>query len=239
MFKNKFLVIVLSRMKLLLKRRFGIPTSIFVVILLSGLGYSVIALYGCAKREIKNIDSKGKNIVCFGDSITFGYGAEPGGDYPSALTKMTSVAVINAGIDGDTSTEAIKRIKSDVLDRDPFLVIVEFGGNDFLRKIPQEETLNNMRVIIEEIQAQGAMVAVVDISTEMILKQYRSAFYNLAREKGAIFIPRILSGIITNPRLKSDFIHPNADGYNVIAQRIYRVITPYLNQNLLARKFAK
>ena len=239
MFKNKFLVIVLSRMKLLLKRRFGIPTSIFVVILLSGLGYSVIALYGCAKREIKNIDSKGKNIVCFGDSITFGYGAEPGGDYPSALTKMTSVAVINAGIDGDTSTEAIKRIKSDVLDRDPLLVIVEFGGNDFLRKIPQEETLNNMRVIIEEIQAQGAMVAVVDISTEMILKQYRSAFYNLAREKGAIFIPSILSGIITNPRLKSDFIHPNADGYNVIAQRIYRVITPYLNQNLLAKKLAK
>jgi len=196
----------------------------------------VLLLVGCAKREIKNIDSKGKNIVCFGDSITFGYGAEPGGDYPSALTKMTSIPVINAGIDGDTSTEAIKRIKSDVLDRDPLLVIVEFGGNDFLRKIPQEITLNNMREIIDEIQAQGAMVAVVDISTGMILKEYHSPFYNLAREKGAIFIPPILSGIITNPRLKSDFIHPNADGYNVIAQRIYRVITPYLNQNSLLRQ---
>jgi lysophospholipase L1-like esterase len=196
----------------------------------------VLLLVGCARKEIKNINSKGKNIICFGDSITFGYGAEPGGDYPSALAKMTSAPVINAGIDGDTSTEAIKRIKSDVLDRDPLLVIVEFGGNDFLRKIPQEETLNNMRGIIDEIQAQGAMVAVVDISTEMILKQYRSAFYNLAREKGAIFIPRILSGIITNPRLKSDFIHPNADGYNVIAKRIYRVITPYLNQNSLLRQ---
>ncbi len=203
------------------------------------LGYSVIALYGCAKREIKNIDSRGKNIVCFGDSITFGYGAEPGGDYPSALIKMTSIPVINAGIDGDTSTEAIKRIKSDVLNRNPLLVIVEFGGNDFLKKIPQEVTLNNVREIIDTIQTQGAMVAVVDISTEMILKQYRSAFYNLAREKGAIFIPSILSGIITNPRLKSDFIHPNADGYNVIAQRIYRTITPYLNENLLTKKLAK
>ena len=197
------------------------------------------SLWGCAKREIKNIDSRGKNIVCFGDSITFGYGAEPGGDYPSALTKMTSIPVINAGIDGDTSTEAIKRIKSDVLDRDPLLVIVEFGGNDFLRKIPQEETLNNVREIIDKIQAQGAMVAVADISTAMILKEYHSAFYNLAREKGTIFIPRILSGIITNPRLKSDFIHPNADGYNVIAQRIYRVITPYLNQNSLLTQSQK
>ena len=198
-----------------------------------------VTLAGCAKKEIKNIDSKGKNIVCFGDSISFGYGAEPAGDYPSALTKMTSIPVINAGIDGDTSTEAIKRIKSDVLDRDPFLVIVEFGGNDFLRKIPQEITLNNMREIIDKIQAQGAMVAVADISTGMILKEYHSAFFNLAREKGAIFIPPILSGIITNPRLKSDFIHPNADGYNVIAQRIYRVITPYLNQNSLLRQSQK
>jgi len=199
----------------------------------------VLLLVGCAKKEIKNIDSRGKNIVCFGDSVTFGYGAEPGGDYPSALTKMISIPVINAGIDGDTSTEALKRIKSDVLDRDPLLVIVEFGGNDFLKKIPQEVTLNNMREIIDTIQTQGAMVAVVDISTGMLLKEYHSVFYNLAREKGAIFIPSILSGIITNPRLKSDFIHPNADGYNVIAQRIYRVITPYLNRNILLRQSQK
>jgi len=199
----------------------------------------VLLLVGCAKREIKNIDSKGKNILCFGDSITFGYGAEPGGDYPAALAKMTIFPVINAGIDGDTSTEALERIKSDVLDKEPLLVIVEFGGNDFLRKMPQEVTLNNMREIIDRIQEQGAMVAVVDISTGMILGQYRSAFDSLAREKGAIFIPHVLSGIITNPSLKSDFIHPNSNGYNVIAQRIYRVITPYLNKNILSRGLAK
>lgn len=76
-----------------------------------------IVLAGCAKREIKNIDSKGKTIICFGDSITFGYGANPGEDYPSALAKMVSVPVINAGIDGDTSTEALKRLDSDVLER--------------------------------------------------------------------------------------------------------------------------
>jgi len=209
---------------------------IYVIVL---LGYSVIALTGCAKREIKNINSKGKNIVCFGDSITFGYGAETGADYPSALAKMASSPVINAGIDGDTSTEALKRVNSDILDRDPLLVIVEFGGNDFLRKIPQEVTLNNMKEIIDKIQAHGAMAAVTDMSTGMIMREYRLAFYNLAREKGAIFIPSIMSGVITNPRLKSDFIHPNSDGYNVIAQRIYRVITPYLNQNTLLRQSQK
>jgi len=184
--------------------------------------------------QIKNVYSKGKSIVCFGDSITFGYGADPGGDYCSALAKMTTFEVINAGIDGDTTTEALKRIDSDVLSRDPLLVIVEFGGNDFLRKVPEEVTLNNMREMIDKIHAKGAMVAVVDISAGMLLKQYYGAFRNLTREKDAIFIPRLLSGIITNPSLKSDFIHPNSAGYNVIAHRIYRIILPYLNRNILS-----
>jgi acyl-CoA thioesterase-1 len=197
-----------------------------IFIFLSG-----IILTGCAKHEIKNMYSKGKNIICFGDSITFGYGADPQGDYPAALSKMINLPVINVGIDGDTSTEALERIKSDVLDKEPLMVIVEFGGNDFLRKISKEDTLNNMRKIIEAIHSKGAMVAVADISTGMILQQYRSAFCNLAREEGAIFIPCVLDGIITNPRLKSDFIHPNSDGYKVIAQRIYRAIIPYLNKN--------
>ncbi len=226
--------------KILVSRKsYAVSRKKTIVLLITYNLLLMTFLTGCAKREIKNIDSKGKNIVCFGDSVTFGYGAEPGGDYPSALTKMISIPVINAGIDGDTSTEALKRIKSDVLGRDPLLVIVEFGGNDFLKKIPQEVTLNNMREIIGTVQAQGAMVAVADISTGMIMKQYRSVFYNLTRKKGAIFIPSIMSGIITNPRLKSDFIHPNSDGYNVIAQRIYRTITPYLNENLLTRKLVK
>jgi acyl-CoA thioesterase-1 len=203
------------------------------------LGYSVIALTGCAKREIKNIDSKGTNIICFGDSITFGYGVQAGEDYPTALAKLVSLPVINMGIDGDTSTEALRRLESDALDRNPLLVIIEFGGNDFLRKIPQDITLNNVKKMIERIQAEGAMAAIADISAGMFLAEYRKAFSELAQEKGAIFIPNIFSGIITNPHLKSDFIHPNADGYKMIAQRIYRTIMPYLNQNTLLRQSQK
>jgi len=190
----------------------------------------VFGLTGCTKREIKNLDAKGSTIVCFGDSITFGYGANPGEDYPSALARMINLPVINAGIDGDITSEAVKRIKSDALDRNPFLVIIEFSGNDFLRKIPKEVTLNNIKTMVEQIQAKGVMVAIVDISAGMFLAEYRKAFYNLAREEGAIFIPHILSGIITNPSMKSDFLHPNAQGYKMIAQRIYRNIKPYLEQ---------
>lgn len=197
--------------------------------------YSVIAFWGCARREIKNIDSKGANIICFGDSITFGYGATKGEDYPAVLSGMVNVPVINAGIDGDTTSEALKRLKSDVLDREPLLVLIEFSGNDFLKKIPRQVTADNIRQMARLIQAAGAMVAIVDVSAGMFLKEYRAAFAKLARQENAIFIPAILSGIITNPSMKSDFLHPNAKGYAAIAQKVYRVILPYLKQNTLLR----
>ena len=200
------------------------PVILFVISSLFVIALSA----GCAREDIKNVNSKGENIICLGDSITYGYGANPGEDYPSYLAKTINFPVINSGIDGDTTAEALKRLKSDVLERDPFLVIIEFGGNDFLRKIPKDVTISNIRYMVDSIQAQGAMVAIVDISAGFFLADYRQAFAELAHEKGAIFIPGILRGVITNPTMKSDFIHPNKEGYRIIAQRIYRAILPYL-----------
>jgi lysophospholipase L1-like esterase len=199
----------------------------------------VLLLGGCAKREIKNINSKGTNIICFGDSLTFGYGANTGEDYPAVLAKLINLPVINAGEDGDTTPEALQRFKTDVLDKEPLLVIIEFAGNDFLKQIPKEVTLNNIKLMIEQIQTRGAMVAIVDISAGMFFSEYRKALSRLAREERTIFIPHILSGIITNPSMKSDFLHPNADGYKMIAQRAYNAITPYLQQNTALRESKK
>ena len=187
-----------------------------------------IFLAGCFKPEIKNLDAKGANIICFGDSITFGYGANPGEDYPSALRKLVKLPVINAGVDGDTTFAALERLENDVLARNPKLVIVEFCGNDFLKKISKENTVKNLTQVIERIQARGAMVALVDISAGMFFREYREAFKKLAAEKKAIFIPVILNKIITNPAMKSDFFHPNARGYQVIAKRIYQAISAYI-----------
>lgn len=201
----------------------------FLIIAL--LGYSIIALAGCAKPKIKNIDSKGKNIICFGDSITFGYGADTGEDYPSLLAKMVNIPVINAGVSADTSSDGLARIQADVLDKQPLLVIIEFAANDFIKKIPVSTTLNNIKEMTDKIQANGAMVALADASAGMILGGYRPGLYRIAQEKGAIFIPGILKGIITNPGLKSDFIHPNAKGYDMIAHKVYRRVSTYLKNS--------
>jgi len=191
---------------------------------------------GCAKREVKNIDSKGKNIICFGDSITFGYGVKPGEDYPTDLAALVVYPVINAGIDGDSSPEALQRLETDVLQRHPLLVIIEFGGNDFLRKVPLDVTAGNIRKMVRSIQERGAMAAIADISAGLFMREYRRALRKVAREEGAIFIPGILSGIVTNPSMKSDFLHPNKQGYRIVARRIWRFIDPYLKKNARSRE---
>ena len=198
---------------------------------------AAFGVIGCTRSNVANLESEGSAIVCFGDSITAGKGAGgPGMDYPAVLRKMTAVPVINAGINGDTTGEAVKRVQSDVLDRDPLIVVIEFGGNDFLSKTPTAETVANIERMIQQIQQKNVMVALADISTSFIMSEYGKEFRRLSRRYGVIFIPNLLDGIITNPDLKSDWIHPNGKGYKIIAYRIYRGIIPYLNQNSILRK---
>jgi len=198
--------------------------SLLIVILIAGFLFS----RGFIKPQIANADSRGSTVICFGDSITFGYGAGPKEDYPTELARLVKMPVINAGVDGDTTFQALERIDKDVLDKDPRLVIVEFCGNDFLKKVPKDDTVKNLSKIIDRIQAQGAMVALVDISAGLFFHEYRSAFKKLASQKKTIFIPVVLNKIITNPAMKSDFFHPNAKGYKVIAHRIHKHISPYI-----------
>jgi acyl-CoA thioesterase-1 len=141
---------------------------------------------------------------------------------------MVNLPVINAGVDGDTSFSALERLEKDVLSKNPRLVIVEFCGNDFLKKIPKETTVKNLNEVIDRIQARGIMVALVDISAGMFFKEYRAAFKGIADKKQAIFIPVVLHKIITNPAMKSDFFHPNSRGYKIIACRVYNAIVKYI-----------
>lgn len=187
-------------------------------------------IFGCAQR-IDNLDSKGTNIICYGDSLTTGEGVEPKFAYPNQLAKCINWPVINAGFSGENTKEALKRINDDVLQKDPYLVIVEFGGNDYLEKIPLEETHKNLEEMIRQIKAKGAIVAIVETRAGLVMREYGLIYRRLAKKYNAILIPNILDGIFTQPKLKSDYVHPNAEGYKVMSQRILKAIKPYLKNN--------
>ncbi|MDD4909102.1 MAG: GDSL-type esterase/lipase family protein [Candidatus Omnitrophica bacterium] len=188
------------------------------------------------RQDYANINSRGKNIICFGDSITFGFGAPAGQSYPDFLSQKIDIPVLNAGVEGDTSTQAMFRIYSDVLSRDPLLVIIEFGGNDFLRSVPPENTVANIENMVKAVNGAGAMVALVELSTRNIMKRHSQEIRQLARKHNCILISAILDKIIADPSLKSDFVHPNAQGYKAIAERVYRGIRPVLNRNIILRE---
>jgi len=187
-----------------------------------------ILINGCGLK-IANVGSAGKNIICFGNSITEGEGSTPGNDYPALLSKKLDTPVINAGVNGETTRDALKRLEKEVLEQNPRLVMVEFCGNDFFQSIPKQETFDNLKKVISAIQEKGAMVVLVEVRAGYFQDEYIEGFRRLARERQALLIPNIMGGILLNQDLiSSDQIHPNDKGYSVIADRIYKAIKPLL-----------
>ena len=193
-----------------------------------------VSLAACERSSpyshIRNLRAPGENLVCFGDSLTEGIGAASGEDYPAVLARELGRPVINAGRRGDTSEEGLRRLEADVLAHNPRLVVVLFGGNDFLRQIPLAETKKNIAEMVQRIQERGAMVVLVGMRLGLFTDEYGPVYKEVARENGALWIPDILDGILSDPGLRSDPIHPNGAGYRLVAGRVLAKVKPLLEE---------
>ena len=168
--------------------------------------------------------SKGGVIVCFSDSLTYGTGASPGMDYPSRLAEKLGRPVINAGVPGDTTASALNRLERDVLAETPEVVLITLGGNDLKNGVAAADALSNLVEIVETVQSHNARVIVGGLRFPLRDRGYGKAYAELAGRTGAVLIPHILEGIMDNPRLMSDPIHPNEAGYELIAAKFYEAL---------------
>ncbi len=125
---------------------------------------SVLLLAACGSKSGKKQTkiAADSTILALGDSLTYGYGASPAESYPAQLQKLTGWDIINGGISGDTSAQALSRLPA-LLQRKPKLVIISIGGNDFLRKLPEAETRNNIAEIIESVQKENIPAVLVGV----------------------------------------------------------------------------
>jgi lysophospholipase L1-like esterase len=164
--------------------------------------------------------TSGRTIVAFGDSLVEGRGATPGRDFVSVLARRLGTRIVNAGQSGDTTAAALARLDSDVLSRDPKVVIVLLGGNDYLRRVPPEQTFANLEKIVDRIRRRGAAVILVGVSVGLLSDPYASEYTAVARRNAAGLVPDILDGIMGNNDLMADSIHPNDRGYAIIAERL-------------------
>jgi lysophospholipase L1-like esterase len=190
-----------------------IPLAALVLLL-------IVIAWPSPYAKVRNLDSRGANVIAFGDSLTAGYGAAAGEDYPSRLSALIGVPVINAGVSGDTTQSALARLDADVLARDPRIVIVGLGGNDFLQSVPIATTEANLREIVRKIEDAGAMVMLLGFRFPSLTADYESMYERVAKEQRCLLVPRITRGILNDQSLKSDAIHPNARGYQLMAERV-------------------
>jgi len=168
--------------------------------------------------------TSGQSIVVFGDSLVAGRGASAGQDFVSVLSRRLGASIINAGQSGDTTGAALTRLNRDVLALNPRIVVVLLGGNDYLRRVPTEETFTNLDSIVTQIRQRGAAVILVGVGVGLISDPYRAEYKALARRRSAGLIPDILDGIIGHTTLMSDSIHPNDRGYAMVADRLEPVL---------------
>lgn len=191
-------------------------------------GCCAVVLLAGFKKAVKLVAIQpGQTVLAFGDSVTFGIGASRGEDWPSLLAQKTGWNVVNAGVSGDTAQNGKNRIQALINVHRPALVIIEIGGNDFLRRQPSNAVKENIRLMIKAARQSGAQVALVAVPELSLLglvagKPSDSPIYEeLADEERVSLVPKVFSQTLARPELCADRIHPNALGYRFMAEGIH------------------
>lgn len=180
------------------------------------------------ETEIKNYPSQNSTIVAFGDSLVEGVGSDNGEGFVGILSESIDRPIVNLGKSGDTTRDGLLRLDS-VLEEDPKIVLLLFGGNDYIKRIPKEETFNNLETIITEFQSNGAIVVLLGVRGGVLKDEYKDEYKALAKRTGSAYVPDVLSGLFGRADLMADSIHPNDAGYQIIAERTHSVVMDLLD----------
>jgi len=182
-------------------------------------------LYSCSdsSNRLSPLPS-GATILAFGDSLTYGKGANKDEDYPTLLTKLTNINVINAGVPGEVSSKGLERLPALLDEHNPDLLILIHGGNDILRKLSRNEQKRNLSAMIELAKNRNIQIAMLGVPEPGIFIKSAEIYEQLANETNIPIELSLLSDILGDNSLKSDIAHPNAQGYQRMATGIFKFL---------------
>ncbi|MEO8596839.1 MAG: arylesterase [Candidatus Solibacter sp.] len=175
-------------------------------------------------------------IVCFGDSITAGFGLDAGHSYPDLLQRDLDARglkyrVVNMGVSGDTTQDGLSRVPMALAEK-PAIVLLELGGNDGLRGVPLAVTQQNLAQMIEAFQAAGARVVLAGMSLPPnygapFIRKFEAMYKDLAARYKTGLIPFLLEGVGAHDDLmQRDGIHPNAAGAKKVEEIVIKSLFP-------------
>lgn len=190
----------------------------------------VSLLVACSSGPRHEALPPGATVLVLGDSLSYGSGAARGQDYPSILAASTGWNIINAGVPGDTTAEGLERLPELLELHTPQLLLIELGGNDFLRHIPVAEAESNLRAILAHAKTEGIATLLLAVPTPSVLSATLSGlsddplFEKVSDDTGTPLIREVLSDVLSEQDLKSDAVHANAAGYRQIAVRLHAAL---------------
>ena len=195
------------------------------------------ALIGCNNRPTAPSQDAAV-IVAFGDSLTSGPGLQPDQTYPALLQQWIAsegreYAVINAGVSGDTSSEALARFDGAVVPGTKILILA-IGANDGLRGVPVATVERNIATMIERAQARGIAVLLCQMEAPPLgglsyTIEFHRVYTRLAERYKVPLVPFFLAGLLGNGDIDlDDTLHPNAAGHRAIADTLWPHLRPML-----------
>ena len=159
-------------------------------------------------------------VLAFGDSLTFGTGANTETSYPAVLEELIARKVWAAGVPGEVSAAGLARLPSALDYYQPRLLILCHGGNDFLRKLGDAQAAENLRAMIRLARGRGMDVVLVSVPKPALFPSPPDFYAEIAREFGLPLEDAALTTILRDNELKSDVAHPNAKGYAKLAEAV-------------------
>ncbi len=187
-------------------------------------------------------------MLFFGTSLTAGYGLDPSQAFPAMIERMADsagspVLAVNAGLSGETSAGALRRIDW-ALQRPVDIVVVETGGNDALRALDPDSLAANIGSIVSKIRARQPRVrillAVMEAPPNLgkaYTSRFRRAYSEVARREGLTLVPFLLEGVAGKVELnQADGVHPNVRGERIVASNVWRAVEPVVREVYAQRR---
>ena len=192
-----------------------------------------------AESKPVNINEN-STIVCFGDSLTYGHGANSETEsWPALLQKRVKIPVINSGKNDDTTADGILRFDEDVILHNPAVVIFDFGGNDIFslkKKLSHKQIEANFRTMLDKLDLSKTKVYIMRFYNNQmrffdIFGSFDRMLKRLEKDYDVTIIWDAWSGAWGHKDCKFDMTHCNAKGYKIMEQNIFNVLEPFLKEN--------
>ena len=193
-----------------------------LLIIIAGIIFTLTS--SCSEKTQLQALDENTTILAFGDSLTYGTGTSNDKSYPAVLERLINHKVINAGIPGEISSKGLSRLPNLIKQLQPGLIIICHGGNDILRKLDLNKTSDNIQQMINLARQNNSQVVLIGVPKFGLFLDSSPIYQALAESNQLPVADDILGDILGKTSLKSDHIHPNAKGYQILAQHIAKLL---------------